>query len=378
MIKHLLILAPIFPPSPGGAAQYLQFLARELSESGDIGTTEVVTERLWRQRRAFEKHGRAEIKRVLTQFNGLPCRMKRRYAAWLLQNIQLAWHCVMRAIRLRGNGLVVVVVHGAFLIHPTLLIAVTRCVKRIMGTDVKFVLDLRDRSAPMRRLARLGHFDHVISCSRNITARISCCWEAHPPLTEIPVPLERRVITDQDVGRTLAKHSLRREGYVFTANGIVQTKGFGLIYAAWLLLVASRDLDLAVAGPVRDWRHEYGQRTLERPGLRVLGSASNDEIRALMKGAAVVVNPSRVEGLPRSCLEALSVGAPTLLPPGVPEFGDLDSRFVASSDDPAVIARQVAWLISERRVARYDIDVHDGTKVAEKYRAILRTMTAAP
>ncbi len=79
--------------------------------------------------------------------------------------------------------------------------------------------------------------------------------------------------------------------------------------------VAREKVQLAFCGPILD--EEYGSQVLaavdERPWAHYLGAIAPDAMASAMRGADVIVNNSRTEGLANSLLEATSLGIPILV-----------------------------------------------------------------
>lgn len=372
----VLLVTPLYPPHIGGCAQYSQFLVERLPGLNCVRSLEVLTEAYPGEPRNMANEGtRVSVRRHMAKFFSLPRRLRRRYLSFVRQNIQLifallGWHARMSV---SGAGSYIVIIHGSFFIHPTSLTYVTKLVKRMGGAKVKLVLDIRDPSAPTERLRKLKHFDRIITCSRRLTDRIAEVGELRDAVMEIPVPLERRSVADTDMQRTLARSGICENAYIFTANGVNDAKGFPLLFEVWRRLVSDGlKLDLVVAGYRKDWRDLYDEIPKENGRIICLGPVHNEDVRVLMKGAAIVINPSQVEGLPRSSLEALSTGTPVLLPPNVPEFDLLDERYIGVSLDPDILARQVKWIMEARRVAPYDVSRHDADAVAGLYDELFR------
>jgi glycosyltransferase involved in cell wall biosynthesis len=377
-VNNIIVLAPIFPPAPGGGAQYSQFLVDNLPELPGVRKVYLITER-WPgmpEKRTIKKKGRESeciILRKLVRFHGLPARLFRRYPAYAIQNLQIIWW--LRKLLAQTNENTIVFIHSAFFIHPTLLVGATRSMKKKYNGRIKIVLDCRDPSIPIHRLIQMLDIDAAISCGTRLTKQLVSALPSNISVTQIPVPVDFYDVCKEDVERVMNEYDLNRGGYIFSANGIKNSKDFPLLFDAWReLLNRGQRLDLVVAGDKRDWQSRYQERAITGGRLIYVGPLPNLTIRALMKSAAAVVNPSRAEGLPRSCLESLSLNVPTLLPPDLPEFANLGNEFVVTSREPKTMAQQIGKLIEEHRVAPYDWSIHRASKVQRDYENFISSL----
>lgn len=90
-----------------------------------------------------------------------------------------------------------------------------------------------------------------------------------------------------------------------------------------------------------------------------------------MAEAALVVQPSRSEGMPRISLEALALKANVLLPSGVPEFERYCPESVACSIDPSGLAEQMEQLIHRPCSPTYPIEKRAVETVMGQYLPLL-------
>jgi len=362
MKASLFFITPIYPPVPGGGSQYSAFLVKHLPQLDIIESMEILTE-FYPGEPVVERNEAQSttVRRKLVRFASLSARLKRRYFNYVIQNIQLIWYLSswLFSMRERKRAQKVLMIHGAYLIHPSILISLTRLAKRIYGNRLKIIFDLRDPSAPMGRLSKLCHIDLIITCGRRITESIRKIKNHKVTIEEIPIPLEETIFTEDEVKNILDIYSLKRGQYLFNPNGINDAKGFSILYDAWKIVVENGyDLELVIAGHKKDWKASYEISMHNKHRLVYIGSITNKEVRMLMKGAAAVINPSQVESISRTSLEALSVHTPVLLPPYIPEFEKIDQRFVVKKVDPKSLARQIEWLLHTEEYPIYDLSNH--------------------
>jgi glycosyltransferase involved in cell wall biosynthesis len=368
MMHDVLILTPFLPPAPGGAAVYTSILSRGLVEQEIARRVVVVSERHPERPDVEEGHaGRLVLLRLFPFRAGRPVKDLRSYLDYARQQVALR--------QLGGivaeHKISTVLVHASLLYHPGLARTVLRRLKRRHRTRI--VLDVRDPKLPAHLLAEPGEFDAVICCAERIVRDLG---SAFPPYADrlhlVPIPIEPLAVGEDDVGRALARHGLERGGYLFNANGLSAEKSTPLLLDAVAELFRhGRRVPLAIVGRERD-RDARALAAIARGELKVLGPVPHGEALALAKAAAAVINPSRIETPSRFSIEGLMLGAPSLLPPEVPEFERSCPELVCAAE-PGRLARQIAAVLdgSLRGSRPYDVGEHDPARVLPRYRDAL-------
>ncbi|MFN8543167.1 MAG: glycosyltransferase [Candidatus Binatia bacterium] len=105
----------------------------------------------------------------------------------------------------------------------------------------------------------------------------------------------------------------RARPYVLAVGRLDRQKGFDLLVEAMARLGAAGgapDLLLAGDGPGRSALEAQVARLALGERVHFAGAVGADEVAALYRAALLVAAPSRWEGLPLVCLEALACGAP--------------------------------------------------------------------
>jgi glycosyltransferase involved in cell wall biosynthesis len=93
--------------------------------------------------------------------------------------------------------------------------------------------------------------------------------------------------------------------YFLFVGTLEPRKNIGRLIEAWRELRKSEEIDLVLAGRVRDGF----AAPAEESGLRILGAVREEELPALYSGAAAFVYPSLYEGFGLPVLEAMQCGA---------------------------------------------------------------------
>ena len=148
------------------------------------------------------------------------------------------------------------------------------------------------------------------------------------------------------------------EPYVLAAGRFTRQKGFDVLVEAVATLAAVRSgrVHVLLAG---DGAEEATlRRRVEHLGLaegvRFLGPVDQEDLRALYRGARVVAVPSRWEGLPLVCLEAMASGRAVVATrvDGIPDaVVDGETGLLVPPDDPVALARALEALLDDRAQA---------------------------
>jgi glycogen synthase len=128
--------------------------------------------------------------------------------------------------------------------------------------------------------------------------------------------------------------------YVLGLGRLEAQKGFDVLVAA-LERVAGVDLLLAGAGSERAALETLARTRGLAARVRFLGATDRSTTLSLLRGAAVIACPSRFEGLPLVCIEALAAGRPVVASAvnGIPEIvRGGETGFLVPADDPAALA----------------------------------------
>lgn len=378
--RRLLIVSPLYLPASGGAAIYYEMLSRHLITSDQVDSVTIVSEAMpGHPRREADLDGRRRVLRILPHFSH---RGKRdAVAAAALAGRQ----AIVSLIPLLAPVLPAdaVVIHGAFHIHPNVIAPAMRAgralaavpgklsrklSRRFGATAPQFYADMRDALTPAKRLAALGVYDGITSCGANVSNHLRTV--GLEPQAQIPVPIERDASvtarTRADVQAEVRDEFGIDGPFLFFTNGVNATKGIDLAVALRDEMAhRGHELTLVVAGRNRDTVPAV-DAGVSAGTINVLGTLPQPAILRLGVAAEAVINLSPSEGVPRSTLEALDLGATTLLPAGVPEFEGF-SEIADLSSAPACADRLVALLANENEAGLYPIARHDIENLTPQY-----------
>ena len=162
-------------------------------------------------------------------------------------------------------------------------------------------------------------------------------------------------------------------GAVTTAKGVME-----LLDAFGAFAAAQPDFHLVLAGPGRpgEAARERVQRS-EDARVHYVGPLPHEQMLAVLQDAALVVLPSRTEGLPRVCLEALALGRKVLCPPGVIELERACPEFVLPDLAPTTITAAMIRAVRSDAIPKYDLTPHDPDLVIERVRQVYVRVTGS-
>mgnify|MGYP006420932467 CR=1 FL=1 len=365
-VEEVVILSPLALPATGGAAIYTDILARHLIARNVTRRVTLLTE-AHPDAPSSEQHdgGRRLIRRVFPYRASCPTRQRDRHWRYLVQNFGFA-----RYLRRAWSPRSILLVHGSFLIHPCSLDWLLPALRR-RRPGPALIADLRDPRLPPSRFRRLAPFDRIISCGEAVTRHVTTDTRTASRLHEIPIPFEAPN-RPPDADAIAAGYGLTPGRFVLWPNGLLARKGLAPAIEAVRRLRERGEagVTLAVTGPARDLDGQ-SRRAMAVGDLRYLGPLPHDRLIALATAAGVVLFLSEIEGLPRSALEAIAVGARVLLPPGVPEFARHCPECIPATADPAALAATITdTLYTHSPVADYPLDRHAPEIVTPAYRAV--------
>jgi glycosyltransferase involved in cell wall biosynthesis len=174
--------------------------------------------------------------------------------------------------------------------------------------------------------------------------------------------------------------------YVLAVARLSHEKGIDVLLDAVAALgPGAGELDLVIAGDGPERPRLVAQRTALRLERRVhfLGDTAPERLPPLYRGAAVVACPSRWEGLPLVCLEAMASGRAVVASAvdGTPDAViDGETGVLVPPEDPGALARAIETLLrtpgrAERLGARGAEVVRerfDWRRIAARYLDVLR------
>jgi glycosyltransferase involved in cell wall biosynthesis len=187
-----------------------------------------------------------------------------------------------------------------------------------------------------RRLLRAAR--HVIAVSPAVA---EYALRVHPGLTGQVSVIRNGVDPGDFVG---VDPERRPAPYVLAVGRLAAQKGFDVLLDALAAATHAPPLVIAGGGPEREALLAQAVRLGIASRVELLGDVPRERVKRLLRGAAVVVMPSRFEGNPLIALEAMQAGTALIASaiPGLPqELCDGGTGLLVPPEDPAALARAI-------------------------------------
>jgi len=353
MMRPIIITA-LYPPAVGGAATYFGDIVPELAQRDDIEGLMVLTERMPGQPRWWAK-GKLQLLRYL------PIRVSRPRRRWLGHAVTYLLTQIWFVARLPG----LVQHHRVGLIHFHTRYRGRLFYAALRRSDVPVLADLRDKMTDPARL--IGVADWLLCCGEGVQRfAIKGGFSAERTVL-IPIPFTPPEIPSPEmVSEVRRRYGLGDGSYLLFVGDITCNKGvYDLLeaYRRWRL--GHPQVRLVFAGPDREGERFLSQAR-QTAGVIYLGRVPHRDALALMRGAEIVVLPSRSEGLPRVILEAVALGTRVVCPPGIPEFERHLSPFVLPGVSAEAIMEILDRVWSLKSPPSYPLSGHSVGRVVER------------
>lgn len=178
-----------------------------------------------------------------------------------------------------------------------------------------------------------------------------------------------------------------RAGGVLYAGRLDAGKNAESLVRALALLPPDRSVRAVLCGegPLREHIHQLVDTFKLTDRVDLPGYAPN--LWSLMKGANLLVSPSRFEGSPNVVLEAMACGCPLVLSdiPAHREIADEESALFFEPNDVGALADRIADVLGHpasaadrARAAHARADRYDLSQIAERYAAVYRDVLSPP
>jgi glycosyltransferase involved in cell wall biosynthesis len=357
--KNILIISPIFPPATGGAATYYKLLLDEFEKSKYVSKVILITEAS-PGLPIFTSFGKVILMRIFPARAGILSHGLKFYFRYIIQNF-LYFFIPLICHYYRLNN---IIIHSSFFNQPNLM----RFVMPMIPSHVNRILDVRDKLLPERRKAILFKFDEIIACSSNVFEHLCELGLEANKITHIPI-LHLDLSDFVADNTVLDRYDLVDGGYFCYVGNIKIEKGLDRLKN---VLCELRKLGatepLIIVGQIKE--HKCVTLFEQISNVHFVGALPRHISLSLMKFSKCNINLSYSEGLPRSSLETINLGAPCILPTNIPEFKESLPNFVMESENPAKVASQILHICSlenEKILESYPIENHFPENIVKFY-----------
>jgi len=357
----LLFITPLFPPQVGGAATYFSLITGELKRRGDVEKI-MVFSTYYGGARLLEKEEKMEIWRILppTLSVGPTLVVKMtRYATFLLSLLVTMIYIAFHKVDVVSSHTIPQYSGGIF-------------AGRLLGVPV--VADLQDLGSKPGLFKRS---DRLICGSRNTLDYALRSGYPRERIEFIPLPLAPLEKAESGyVKEVKTKYGIDlNKPLICFLGDIVEYKGvYELIEAFKIFKERHPNFSLILMGENREGR-KFTNRIRNAEEVIYLGALPRGEALAVVQGSEALVLPSKSEGLPWVCLEAMSLGVKVVCPPKVPEFQEHCPEFVLKDVKPETIAEKMEDVLLIKDVPKYLLERHDAKRVVERLYELYRSMT---
>jgi glycosyltransferase involved in cell wall biosynthesis len=280
---------------------------------------------------------------IRRKFHGLPRRLRpisrqMRFAAELLPTRA----ALARAVAECRADVVLVLAVSTFAPYASALARVAPTVMSLQGREAGGVF-----TATPRALARaLRRATHVVACSASLAASARVLA---PEVADRVTVIPNGVDAERFGPGPACAHP---RPYMLAVGRLAPQKGFDTLLDAFSRIAPAHDVDLLIAGEGPERAALATQRDRLGLGERVhfLGGQQQEGVAALYRGAQVVACPSRWEGLPLVCLEAMASGCAVVAAAvdGIPEAVTPDETgLLVPSENAEALAAALAELLGD-------------------------------
>jgi glycosyltransferase involved in cell wall biosynthesis len=147
----------------------------------------------------------------------------------------------------------------------------------------------------------------------------------------------------------------RAEPFVLGVGRLASQKGFDVLVDALARCRHPGPVVIAGDGPDRSALADRAAKSGVAVRIEWLGDVPRERVKRLLRGAAVVVMPSRFEGNPLIAIEALQAGAPLIASdiPGLPdELRTGVTGWLVPPEDPTALAAAIDQLLDDPALAQ--------------------------
>lgn len=355
---NLLFLIPKFPPSVGGAATNYKILIDELQKNGCVREVYVLTSWVKRKAKISEKHGKVRILRLIYPRAGFGKEsFIKRGISFILNQFSI---CFFLPIVVYLKHIDILHFHSTYChIKGKYENFLFICLLRILKLKHSLVMDVQDLGwVPKRRV----DVHKIICASENIFYLMRGVDNNAKKCVHLPIPFRRPELLINDKVNDFKKF----EPYILFIGNIEELKGiYELINAFELLGTQYKKYNLVLVGP-NGLGNSFTSKIKQNHKIIYVGPQPHTRIPNIIYCSEVVVLPSKSEGMPRVCLEAISLGKKVILPPGIPEFNRWCPEFVLSKVTPEEVALKIKEVLKDSKIPNYPLERHKVTTVVDK------------
>jgi len=357
---RILITTALYPPAVGGAATHFDNIASHLTRYGDVEEVTILTERMPGEPASIVTGKLCLLRLLPTRVSAGRKPLPTHAATYILTQ---GWFALRLRRLVRARGLDLIHFHTRF--------RGRHFFSALRHAGVPVIADLHDKMADPTRLASVA--DHLLCCGEGVLrfaveGGFSAQRATYIPLAfEPPDPRPPR-----EIEHLRHLYALQDDRYLLFVGDITYSKGvYELLdaFAGWQR--HHPGVRLLLVGTNREGRR-FLKRLRLAEGVTYLGAIPHAHVLGLMQSAAIVLLPSRSEGLPRVMLEAIGLGRKVICPPDIPEFDRYCPDFVLEHVEVSALVRKMEAVWQADRPPTYPFALHRPPVVVEQLHQIYK------
>lgn len=352
-MKNILVCCPVYSPHAGGGGQYFPLLVSQLL-SFDMTNKIVVLTEYHPNEKFYTFENNTHVYRLLPQRDTKVDKTKI-YSIISFFVTYAMFYLLMPVLMMKYK--VNIIHYTRYLRIPFYLLMAT--LKNIF--KVKIILDMRTTVESDECITSLFGYSSMISNSMGVFNQMSLLQVPNNKNFFVPNPIKFPERFKANEAASIIHHLGIDDDmpYLLFVGQLLERKSIIEVIDAFNIFVKKYpDFHLVLVG-----RNMVGELIEEKinknKNIIHIKPVPREKVVALMQLAEMIVQPSRVEGIPRVSLEALSLGKKVLLPPCVPEFVSKNEIFSIKHVTTSEIVNAMFRIYETNDVPKYDLSVHN-------------------
>jgi len=345
----VLFISANYPPDIGGAATYFGVILPELAKFNEIEKLILIAEfRLGKK--IIEHHLKISILRLL-----IPRFTTRVYslAAWRpMLGVLFYIHLFLLLP-------IISLIYRPIIFHIHCAFAKRQLIQLGKWLGMKVVTDQKDLFIQ----SDYKKADAVIASTKRIEKELFGFGVNKDKVYPIAIP-------QPDVSRIIKKgdpplrYLYNKTALLFVGN-LHPLKGVSELIEAFSLLKNNKEFTLILVGKNLMGK-DFLQQIDRTKNIKYLGEQMHQNVIEIINQVDLVILPSKSEGLPHVCMEAILLGKKVLLPPNIEEFQQHCPEYIINEITPGCIAKKINWVLKNDQLPSYPLENHKPSLVAMK------------
>jgi glycosyltransferase involved in cell wall biosynthesis len=347
----ILLFCPVYEPYAGGGGQYFPLLSKNLADLSRISRIFVFTE--WHTDRPLvEKRNKIVILRIFPKRDNAENLSKpMSILNYLVTNLLIIF-CVL-VFGWKSNVIIT-------RYHWPLVLFVLPWLRSWLRFKTFF--DLRAVLENVNYLRQIKQADAVFCNALAVKSQADKYIKSNLPKIHIvnPIDLPKVKNVNKSVYNNQNLRSWEKKKFVLFCGNIHPRKSPLELIRAFLVFeqLVAEDVYLVFVGK-NHMGSEFTKLEQSNEKIVFLGAQTRNDCLKLMNLSQIVALPSKIEGIPRTCLEALSLKKKVLLPACVDEFLVSDKAFCATDLSPDVMGMQLYKIFESSILPTYKVQQHE-------------------